>query len=154
MRPTDIPAVPPARRPVVWTVCGTDSGGGAGLHADLRALDAFGVHGASAVAATACCAASRLRSARISWPYGELTSEVSAAGMELSAANARAADLPRTRCDIAVARTSLPIHAAVIADHLSRFAGSPPIARTRLTALSTRWANMADSRCRISSASR
>ena len=39
------------RRPVVWTISGTDSGGGAGLHADTRALDAFGVHGACAVAA-------------------------------------------------------------------------------------------------------
>jgi hydroxymethylpyrimidine kinase / phosphomethylpyrimidine kinase / thiamine-phosphate diphosphorylase len=39
------------RRPVVWTISGTDSGGGAGLHADMRALDAFGVHGACAVAA-------------------------------------------------------------------------------------------------------
>ncbi len=40
-----------ARRPIVWTISGTDSGGGAGLHADTRALDAFGVHGACAVAA-------------------------------------------------------------------------------------------------------
>jgi hydroxymethylpyrimidine kinase/phosphomethylpyrimidine kinase/thiamine-phosphate diphosphorylase len=39
------------RRPVVWTISGTDSGGGAGLHADTRALDAFGVHGCCAVAA-------------------------------------------------------------------------------------------------------
>ncbi len=38
-------------RPVVWSVAGSDPGAGAGLQADLKALQAFGVHGCTAVAA-------------------------------------------------------------------------------------------------------
>lgn len=40
-----------ARRPVVWSIAGNDSGGGAGLSADQRMADAFGVHLCPVVAA-------------------------------------------------------------------------------------------------------
>lgn len=48
---TQHPAPGNGRKPVVWSIAGSDSGAGAGLQADLRALQAFGVHGCTVVAA-------------------------------------------------------------------------------------------------------
>lgn len=40
-----------SRRPVIWTVAGSDSGGGAGIQADLVTIHALGGHGCSVVTA-------------------------------------------------------------------------------------------------------
>jgi len=42
---------PQTPAPIVWTIAGSDSGGGAGIQVDLKVMSAFAVHGCSVITA-------------------------------------------------------------------------------------------------------
>ena len=69
-------------RPVVWSIAGNDSGGGAGLSADQRAAEAFGVHLCPIVAAVTAqnsVAVERVEPLPVEW----LDAQLAALGSDL-----------------------------------------------------------------------
>ena len=96
--------------PVALTIAGSDSGGGAGIQADLKTFAAFGIHGTSAIAcltaqnpkrvlAVVPCSPKMLRQ-QIEAVFAELPPRAVKTGMLFSAANLRVvADFFQTRTD-------------------------------------------------------
>lgn len=105
---------PPRTIPLALTIAGSDSGGGAGIQADLHTFAAFGVHGTSAITCLTAqnprrviaiepCPASMLR-AQLRAVFEELPPEAVKTGMLYSASLIRsvAGFLRRRHCAVVV----------------------------------------------------
>ena len=59
-------------KPIVWTVAGSDSGGGAGVQADIKVMNLLGAHACSAV--TALTAQNTIGTGRLEWVSSSMLS--------------------------------------------------------------------------------
>jgi len=60
------------KRPIVWTIAGADSGGGAGVQADIKVINQLGAHDCSAI--TALTAQNTIGTNRLEWVSAEMLS--------------------------------------------------------------------------------
>lgn len=60
------------KKPVVWTIAGADSGGGAGIQADIKVINLLGAHDCSAI--TALTAQNTIGTGRLEWVATDMLS--------------------------------------------------------------------------------
>ncbi|MCU0857030.1 MAG: bifunctional hydroxymethylpyrimidine kinase/phosphomethylpyrimidine kinase [Pontiellaceae bacterium] len=60
------------KKPIVWTIAGTDSGGGAGIQADIKVINLLGGHDCSVI--TALTAQNTIGTGRIEWVQDSMLS--------------------------------------------------------------------------------
>ncbi|MFA6173616.1 MAG: bifunctional hydroxymethylpyrimidine kinase/phosphomethylpyrimidine kinase [Kiritimatiellales bacterium] len=60
------------RKPIVWTIAGADSGGGAGIQADIKVINLLGAHDCSAI--TALTAQNTVGTGRLDWVAPDMLS--------------------------------------------------------------------------------
>ena len=74
---TDTRVADPTERPVVLTIAGSDSGGGAGIQADLKTIEATGGFGTSAITAVTAQNTTGVESSHV-LPVGEIAAQIDA----------------------------------------------------------------------------
>ena len=102
---------PPVRIPIALTIAGSDSSGGAGIQADLKAFSAFGVYGASVITALT---AQNTR--------GVSAVEAISPGFIVAQMEAVLSDL-----DVGAIKTGMLANAAVVEAVAARLASAPPL---------------------------
>ena len=102
---------PPARIPIALTIAGSDSSGGAGIQADLKAFSAFGVYGASVITALT---AQNTR--------GVSAVEAISPGFIVAQMEAVLSDL-----DVGAIKTGMLANAAIVEAVAARLASAPPL---------------------------
>jgi hydroxymethylpyrimidine kinase/phosphomethylpyrimidine kinase/thiamine-phosphate diphosphorylase len=60
------------KKPIVWTIAGADSGGGAGIQADIKVINLLGAHDCSAI--TALTAQNTIGTGRLEWVAPDMLS--------------------------------------------------------------------------------
>lgn len=98
-------------KPIVWTIAGSDSGGGAGIQADLKVMNLLGTHACSVI--TALTAQNTIGTGRLEWV---------APDMLKAQLNALQADLTPAAIKLGMLGTAEAI--SIIGDHLQ--ASRPP----------------------------
>ena len=111
-------------RPIVWTIAGSDSGGGAGIQADLHTMHDLGVHGCSVI--TAITAQNSVAVKMVDPVLMQtFTAQIDALGVDLPPAAIKIGLLP-TRLHVEVlARRLAAIEAPFVVYDLEALAGIP-----------------------------
>lgn len=103
------------RPPVVWTIAGSDSGGGAGIQADLHAFKALGAHGCSVITAMTAQNSHEVR--RVEYASTEMLHDsICALAEDLPAAAVKLGMLGSKRVIVEVAAFLQQFNGAVVCD--------------------------------------
>ena len=106
------------RKPIVWTIAGADSGGGAGIQADIKVINLLGAHDCSVI--TALTAQNTIGTGRLEWVAPDMLS----AQLE-----ALKADLPPAAVKLGMLGTSAAVEivAAFLKNAKSPFTVCDPV---------------------------
>jgi hydroxymethylpyrimidine/phosphomethylpyrimidine kinase len=105
----------PVERPVVLTIAGSDSGGGAGIQADLKTIEAAGGFGTSAVTAVTAQNTTGVASSHV-LPVGEIDAQIEAVRSDFDVRAVKTGMLATAEVVETVTSTARGIDAPVVVD--------------------------------------